>query len=141
MIRFMLASLVFGVGLVLIGEVATAEVPDRSAEDMEGAASDVFIGKLRALYRSVRRAEQYEETSGLAEIVVDKVEKGDGVKPGQVVFARYWNRQWIGRGNPPPGSRGHRNPPEGTLVRAYVTRGDDGTFEAMLPNGLLEIKK
>jgi len=66
---------------------------------------------------------------------MEQVEKGSGVRPGQAVFLRFWNRRWIGKGLPPPGASGHYVPPVGKRVRAHVEQKEDGSFEVLLPTG------
>lgn len=134
------ALLAMVLGLATWCDAAKGEVPRASEQELEKRASHIVAGKLRTVYRSVSRDQQYETTDGLAELMIDGVEKGDGLKPGEVVFARFWNQHWIGKGLPPPGSTGHYVPKPGSQVRAYLERAKDGTFEVILPNGLAEAK-
>ena len=61
--------------------------------------------------------------------------KGDRIQAGDLVYGRFWNKRWIGEGNPGPFSRGHMGPNTGQLVRAYLVR-KDGAYDVILPNGL-----
>lgn len=113
-----------------------AEVPVLSPEELKQQATHIVVGKLTTVYRSVKTGDDFERTSGIAEIVVEKIEKGGGPKVGEVTFVRFWNQHWVGKGRVPPHSAGHHVPAEGAVVRAYLKRGQDGTYEALLPNGL-----
>ena len=136
---FVRLNLVAGLLLAFAG-LAVAEVPNQTLRQLEEGSTHIFTGELRAVYRSVKRGEQFEDTRALAEVLIDKVEKGGGLRPGQAVFLRFWNQEWIGQGPPPPSSGGHHIPAEGTRVRAYVERVKDGTLEVLLPNGLTALK-
>ena len=148
-------SIVLVLAWLPLASVVRAEVPVLRKQELEERATHIVTGRLTTIYRSVKRSAEYESTRGVAEVTVDRVEKGAsekgagekgasekgaGVKAGQAVFVRFWNERWIGKGSPPPGSSGHHVPAEGTRVRAYVTQGEDGSFEMLLPNGMEELK-
>ena len=64
----------------------------------------------------------------MAEVRIKDIEKGDGLKRDGLVYVRYWQQEWVGKGNPPPGTNGHRGlPAVGDAVRVYlVNKGYDG---------------
>jgi hypothetical protein len=99
-------------------------------------STHIVVGKLRMVYLSVEMRGDFQYTHGIAEIAVEKVEKGVGPKGGEVVYVRFWNDNWIGKGPVPPHSDGHQVPRQGAVVRAYVKRNHEGCYEALLPNGL-----
>ena len=77
-------------------------------------------------------------------IAISGVEKGDGLKPGDVVEVRYVSRAWRGSGSPPPFDSGHSpQPKENDTVRAYlVNQGyngagytTDGHYDVYYKNG------
>ncbi len=105
-------------------------------DELKRESTHIVVGKLRMVYRSVEPGGDFERTHGIAEIVVEKVEKGVGPKGGEVVYVRFWNERWVGKGQVPPHSTGHDVPTKGVVVRAYVKRDRDGSYEALLPNGL-----
>ncbi len=113
-----------------------ADVPPLGVDELKQQATHVVVGKLTTVYRSAKTGDDFVRTSGIAEIVVEKVEKGGGPKVGEVTFVRFWNQHWVGKGMVPPHSPGHHVPAEGAVVRAYLKRGQDGSYEALLPNGL-----
>ena len=55
-------------------------------------------------------------TTFVAEIAVEKAEKGDRIQPGDVVYGRFWNKKWIGKGDPDPHASGHSGPAKGATV-------------------------
>jgi hypothetical protein len=120
---------------------ARAEVPVLRPDELRQHAAHILVGRLVATYRSVETGDDFERTSGIAEIVAEKVEKGDGLKVGEVTFVRFWNQRWVGKGEVPPHSGGHDVPAVGTVVRAHLKRGRDGSYEALLPNGLTVVEK
>lgn len=104
------------------------EIVPKSAEQMREMATHVVVGKVKGIYTSSARRGDYQQTHYVAELSIDKIEKGDGLQEKQLVYVRYWTQQWAGRGNPPPGTNGHRGlPAAGAAVRVYlVNKGYDG---------------
>lgn len=115
-----------------------AEVPWLRPAELAEQSTHIVVGTLRASYRATAPSPDagFEQTNGLAEIAVTKVEKGTGPAPGATVFVRFWNLRWVGTGEVPPHSGGHDVPANGAAVRAHLRRAADGTYEALLPNGL-----
>jgi hypothetical protein len=122
--------------MALIAPGAGAEVPDRTPEQLERGASHRVVGEVQAVYAAVSREADFEDTKGVAEIRITAVGKGDGLKPGELIYARYWRRAWRGAGNPPSGSNGHRGLPKvGEAVDVYLKRAKDTGYDVLLPNG------
>jgi hypothetical protein len=113
-----------------------AEVPFLTPDEQKVMSTHIVVGKLRMVYGSVEMRGDFQYTHGIAEIVVEKVEKGVGPKAGEVVYVRFWNENWVGKGPTPPHSDGHQVPMQGAAVRAYVKRNHESGYEALLPNGL-----
>jgi hypothetical protein len=69
-------------------------------------------------------------------LLVEDVEKGDA-KRGDRIEATAWHRVWVGLGDPPPSSAGHRPLPlAGEVARFHLRRTDEGALEVVLPNGV-----
>jgi hypothetical protein len=124
----------FFIALAISG--SRAEVPPLNPGDLKDMSTHTVVGKLRMVYRSVEMHGDFQYTHGIAEIAVEKVEKGVGPKGGEVVYVRFWNDIWTGKGPVPPHSDGHHVPMQGAVVRAYVKRNHEGSYESLLPNGL-----
>jgi hypothetical protein len=140
-IPVVVVSAVIVAALALVAPRAGAEVPNQTPEQLRRHATHAVAGEVQTLYASVSRVGDYEETKGVAEIRVTDVEKGDGPKPGDLVYARYWTRKWVGAGHPPPGSAGHRGLPKaGDTVHVHLKRADDGGYNVLLPNGFRTIR-
>lgn len=116
--------------------MSRAEVPILKPDELACGASHIVVGKLVRVHRSVEWGEALERTRGIAELLVGRVEKGEGPEAGEVVFVRFWNQRRFGGDGPRTHSLGHDVPAEGAIVRAHVKRGPDGSYEALLPNGL-----
>ena len=130
---------VLTISIVVAGS-AMAEIAPKSKEKLEQSASHIVVGKVAAIYSSTSKGENYLKMNSVAEIAVEKIDKGEGVKPGNVVHARYWSQQWIGKSLPEPGASGHNRPVRGSTVRIYLTK-KEGRYDVVLPNGFEETKK
>ncbi len=95
---------------------------------LEKAATHVVVGKVGSISSTTKLDAQYETTTYLAQIAINRIEKGDGLKPGDVVEVRYLTRGWRGSGSPPPFDSGHSpRPKQNDAVRAYlVNKGYNG---------------
>lgn len=114
----------------------SAEIPNRSPEKLEDAASHVVVGEVLRIYRSVEKRTHKERTHSIAELAVREVRKGENISRGDHVFARYWRDRWIGPGNPDPGHFGHRGVPEaGDRVVVYLSGDQSKGYRVVSPNG------
>jgi hypothetical protein len=77
---------------------------------------------VRSVYSTTEKSKNWQDTSFVAEISVMSVEKGAGLNVGDVVYAHYWNKRWIGEGDPEPHSSGHSGVSKGDVVRSYLQR-------------------
>lgn len=127
-----------------------AEKEDISPERLRETATHVITGQVMAIYASDETAGDWKYTRYVAEIRVEQCEKGDGIKQGDLVYARYWQRAWIGKGQVPPSSSGHRKlPGKGESFRIYLARNaydgfntdnKDGGFNVIGANGFEKVK-
>lgn len=100
-----------------------AEKVPMSPAEMLKTATHVVKGQVNSIYERVVRDVNWETTYYVAEVRVDECEKGDGLKKGDLMYVRYWQRGWIGKGNPPPSTAGHRGlPVQGETLRIYTSR-------------------
>jgi hypothetical protein len=131
--------------IVLLINGAWAEKPNMSSQALRKTATHVVTGRVVAIYERTETAGDWKYTRYVAEIRVDDSEKGDGIKKGDLIYARYWQRGWMGRGQAPPSTNGHRGLPEiGQSVRVYLARNaydgfstdnKDGGFNVIGANG------
>jgi hypothetical protein len=125
---------VLGASAALMGCAARAEVQDMRPENLRAIASHVFNGKLARIYSSVEQSAEWETIQSVAELQLARVEKGSYA--GRLVYVRFWRRRFIGKGPPPDGAYGHRQVPVvGSVVRVFVTEGEDGGYDVVSPNG------
>ena len=98
-----------------------AEKVSMSPEELRKTAIHVITGQVTAIYQRIETAGDWKYTKYVAEIRVEKCEKGDGLKKGDLVYARYWQPAWIGKGQVPPSTAGHRGlPSNGESLRVYL---------------------
>ena len=149
-----LAALVFtaSAGGVLLGMIAraapsAAERPDLSPETLRKAATHVVVGKVAQVWTREESKHRFDFIRYVAEIAVEEVEKGEGLAPGQLVYARYWEKSWGGGGPPPDDAYGHRGlPSPGDRVRVHLAcdahdgfeQTADHGFNVIGPNGFAE---
>jgi hypothetical protein len=137
-VRYKLAILA-AVALVAAASLTRGEIAPRSPDEL-AKAKTIVVGKINAAYRETTRSAEWEDHHGVVEIAVESVERGEGVKPGDIIFARFWNRYWIGKKDPPPYGTGHHLHDKGSTIRAHLEPGK-GAYEILLPNGLVVIEK
>jgi hypothetical protein len=127
---------------ILVG-AAWADRPNASSEELQQASTAIVTGKVKCIYSSTERKENWETTKFVVEVTVARCEKGD-VKPGGLVYARYYSRRALGKGLTAPGYYGiHTQPRVGQSVRLYLTTSSseslddesDGGFNIVGPNG------
>jgi hypothetical protein len=136
------------VGL-LAALVARAAVPQSSPKELMQEATDVVVGKVTEIYTSISKEKESEEVRIVAQVEIQKVEKGE-LKSGDLVYARYWESKWLGKTPPPPdGSMSFSPAPKkGQKVRVYLGRNvqnglgeqKDGGYNVLLPNGFEILK-
>lgn len=125
------------------GEARAEKVPLSKAE-LEETATHIVVGKVQAIYSRSERKGGYQYTHYLAEVQIEKLEKGEG--PQDLICVRYFDITWKGPGQPPPGPGGHSpRPAIGESFRLYLARNaydgftrdnDDGGYNVIYGNGV-----
>jgi hypothetical protein len=120
---------------------AFAAIPPLSQERMDEIASHVIVGKVLRIYSNVDRSTPpWEVTQNVAEVRVQKVEKGEFKAP--LAYVRFETRQVMKGHQPMPGDTGHYGIPKpGETTRVYVTTHEDGGLNVLAPNGFAPAKK
>jgi len=138
--------------VVVLAVVATAraEKAPLSPEDLLKTATHVVVGQVTAIYTRTETAGDWQYTHYVAEVRVAEAEKGDGLKKGDLVYARYWHRGWVGKTKQPPSTSGHTGTPgKGDTVRVYMAKNaydgfteanHDGGFNVIGGNGFETMK-
>lgn len=99
------------------------EKADLSPEALRSTATHIVLGEVKQIWTRAESSGSWDTTRYVAEIAVELVEKGEGLEPGALVYARYWHREWDGWGAPPADTNGHRGLPRaGERVRVYLAR-------------------
>jgi hypothetical protein len=84
-------------GLLLAAPFASRAQAEKAAiskAQLQTDATDIVSGAVRAILSSTERKGEYEVTKHVAEIVIETVEKGSSLTPGNLVYARYWTQAW-----------------------------------------------
>jgi len=138
--------------LVLAGSTAWAERVPLSPEDKKAEATHIVTGVVKAIYSRHAETMCYGkgtlETHYLLEIEVRDIEKGEGIKKGDIVYARCWRLKKHGASGRRPGPSGHFDiPKEGDQVRAFLAKGRygptgqaDNGWAVVYPNGMETLK-
>ena len=129
----------------LLGTTVRAEKADMSPAQLLKTSTHVVVSEVRAIYSRKQTVGEWEYTNYVAEIRVDKIEKGGGLKEGDLAYVRYWTRLWTGKGLAPASTSGHRGlPSPGEVVRLYLSRNaydgftrdnSDGGYNVVGANG------
>ena len=127
---------------------AHAEIAPVNPKELVSRSTHVITGQILGVYSKTVKDGDYMRTEYVAKVRVLESEKGDGVKAGSLIYARYWTQDWKGRGVMPPGTRGYWEvPKEGEKLRIHLVRktgetterfaGDSaaGGFDVLAPNG------
>jgi hypothetical protein len=136
---------------LLWGSLARAEKVDLGPAELHKTATHVVTGEVLGIYAREETAGDWRYTHYVAEVRVDKCEKGEELDSGDLVYVRYWHRQWIGAGQIPPSTNGHRGlPASGDKLRVYLARNaydgftrdnHDGGFNVIGANGFEKLSE
>src|SRR5262245_35966800 len=130
----MRSSYLVGAALVVIGAAipASASVPAPTKEQLEAEAQVIVTGKADAVYSADEDpGDGFAYVHYCVALVVDKVEKGEGPKPGELLFIRC--RQTVKRPKDYiDDSQQDTVPQPGGHVRAYLFRSTkDGGYRPL----------
>jgi hypothetical protein len=129
-----------------------AEKVDMPPNALRDTATHVIVGNVVQVYERKETDRDWTTTFYLTEIRTKEIEKGEGIKMGDLVYIRYWTRTWVG-GNTrprPTNTNGHRNlPKSGESLRIYMARNaydgfgttSDGGFNVIGANGFEKLKE
>lgn len=131
--RSLIALSLAGVLLASSAHAVKVDMPGQAEKE----SSHILTGTVTAIYAKVVREPKREWTHCVAAIRVESVEKGDGVKIGELIYVRYIGGvRWLSRGTPEIGPAGHENVPrEGDRRKVCLTRGRDGAFDVYYVSG------
>jgi hypothetical protein len=142
-------AILLAAGSLLVATAAAwgwrPEKVDLSPEQLRTTATHVVVGKVLQVWTRDEESGNWDWTRYVAEVQVEAVEKGDGLVAGQLVYVRYWTKEWDGLfGAPPPDTNGHRGLPSvGARSRIHLARDaydgfgttKDGGFNVIGANG------
>ncbi len=141
--RYVLSTVV----LLLAGFAVSAAYAAKAMTpkpQLEKDATHIVVGKVRSISFTKHVGPEYVTTTYVAEIAVDRIEKGQGLKAGDVVRARYLTIGWRGIGTPVPHDSGHRPiPKKDDSVHVYLVNEGyngagytkDGGYDVYYNNG------
>ncbi len=116
---------------------------------LEKDATHIIVGKVQSVSFTHKIGGSYQVTYYVADIVIDRVEKGEGLKSGEIVHPRYLSRAWVGTGTLPPNDSGHYpTPKQDDYVRVYLVNSGyngqgyttDGGYDVYYKNGFEILK-
>ena len=154
LIQFVVGLLLATPSLVLVSLLvlpsAKGAKADYSKKQLEQVATHIVVGKVQAIYSRTEREGNYEYDRKMAEVKIDKVEKGKISE--SLVYVRYWSRTWKDLGLPPPGGQSYETQPKKEQTcRFYLAKNaydgwsqnenKDGGFNVVYVNGVQPIKK
>lgn len=132
-----------------VPQVVEAAKPKMKEPDMRKMATHVIVGKITAIYKKESETDKQKETRYVAEVKVEKVEKGTGLQVGGLTYVRYWSLEWIGEGFAPPDAELHfsHNPRPKQRLRMYLTKNtydgagenNDGGLNVIFQDGFMTL--
>ena len=116
---------------------ARRDVPLLTPQQLLGNSTDVVLARvLPELEIKTSSEGGWSRRDFTFSLLVEDVEKGEA-KRGDRIDVTAWHRAWVGLGDPPPSSAGHRPLPlAGEIARFHLRRTDEGVLEIVLPNGI-----
>ena len=116
---------------------ARRDVPLLTPQQLLGNSTDVVLARvLPELEIKTSSEGGWSRRDFTFSLLVEDVEKGEA-KRGDRIDVTAWHRAWVGLGDPPPSSAGHRPLPlAGEIARFHLRRTDEGVLEVVLPNGV-----
>ncbi len=136
--------------ILLVLPSLTAEIVNKSPEELQKLATHIVVGQVTAIYERTETGDTWSTTYCIAEIKISSLEKGNGLGQDQLVYVRYWHRAWVGQGQIPPSTVGYRGlPRRGDHVRVFLARNaydgfgqgnKDGGYNVIGPNGFEILK-
>jgi hypothetical protein len=122
-----------------------AEKVNMTPQQLRQTATHVVTGQVMAIYERTETTADWKYARYVAEVRVSECEKGEGIKPGDIIYVRYWRRSWVGNGRVPPSTSGHRRLPIAKeshriyLARnaydGFVQNNNDGGYNVIGANG------
>lgn len=136
--------------LLLAASTASAEKAPYSSKKLVEIATHIVDGKVQAIYTQTEREGNYEYVRKVAEVKIEKLAKGKG--PSGLIYVRYFDRIWKGKGVVPPGAGSYSpQPKKGESYRFYLSRNaydgwsrngsQDGGYNVVYVNGVQPVKK
>lgn len=120
--------------VVFASAVAVAEKVPMSEEGRKAEATHILKGTVEQVFsRKETKPNGEVVTKYVAELKIAKVEKGEGLKEGQLAYVRYWH---ISEMKTPGASGQAKLPKAGDTVTVFVERAEDGAMDALFPNGM-----
>ncbi len=108
----------------------------REPERLKADATHVVRGRVEQVYTTEReQADGQKDTLYVIEILVDGIDKGEGLKAGELLYARCWKAK--DRPKDFKGSLGQLAiPGAGSKVWAYLKHERKGGYDILVPNGI-----
>jgi hypothetical protein len=109
--------------LAVFGSPVLAEKANMGPIQLRQTATHVIIGTVTRVYERNHNTDTQKITDRVAEIRIKEIEKGEGLRNGDLLYARYWTSAWLPGATPVPSTSGHRGlPKEGETLRVYLAR-------------------
>ncbi len=123
------------------GTEGVHERPDQEA--LRSIATNIVTGEVRTIYIRDRREGSWQMRRYVAEVKVERVDKGVGLKVGDLVFVRYWQREWLRHDRPSEPDGFEVLPREWSRYRILLSRNSfdgfrfngDGGWNVVGPSG------
>jgi len=136
--RYMIIAAAFLTTATAVASVH-AEVPLLPRVEQQRLAQHIVTGQVRHVYTTEKASHKnHVDTLFAVEVIVNAVEKGEAIKPRQVIFVRTWRMKKRERGWAGPSGQA-TIPKPGQNVKLYLT-GGNGSHNALSPNGIEIVK-
>jgi hypothetical protein len=141
--RRLRAGIVLSIGIAVASATALfAAIPNQTPEQLLKNADVIVVGTVQEIHAQRTTDELWDRQTGTVLFLVEQVEKGDKIGPGDQMNIGFWTTDWVGpEGKQPPHGNGHYlpKPDPAAKVRVFVQIKEDGSYEALLPNGFVSL--
>lgn len=124
--------------MLFLAAPALSALPPMTPSMLQAQADAVVVGRTRAVFSRTVETPAGVDRQFLAEFHVERVEKGEGIEAGWLVYPHFWQPDRRPQGWAGPQGQDEVLPLD-VPVRLFLKRTDQGGWRLLEPNGWTRI--